>query len=188
VPCTRRRPGSLGSGVILGLIVLALIEQPLLNAQSGPQIVVETSKGSFAFEVFPKEAPATVAHVTALVKSGFYDGQRIHRAVPGFVVQFGDPQSRDLSKRDAWGRGAGAGSGKPVGLAEISPKRTHRRGAVGMAHPGNPARADSQIYVTLANRKDLDGQYAVFGQIVSGDDVLEALEVGDLIKRAYVKP
>jgi cyclophilin family peptidyl-prolyl cis-trans isomerase len=183
--CWARRPAIAGA---VGLLTLVLIGQTPLPAQAGPQIVVETSKGSFAFETFPKEAPATVAHVTALVKSGFYDGQRIHRVVPGFVVQFGDPQSRDLSKRDVWGRGAAAGSGKPVGAAEISAKRTHRSGAVGMSHPGNPARADSQIYVTLANRKDLDGQYAVFGQVVSGDQVLTALEVGDVIKRAYVKP
>jgi cyclophilin family peptidyl-prolyl cis-trans isomerase len=180
-----RRPAG---AVALGLLALVLIAQPPLPAQAGSQIVVETSKGSFAFETFPKEAPVTVAHITALVKSGFYDGQRIHRVVPGFVVQFGDPQSRDLSKRDVWGRGAAAGSGKPVGVAEISPKRTHRLGAVGMSHPGNPARADSQIYVTLANRRDLDGQYAVIGQVVSGDEVLTALEVGDVIMRAYVKP
>jgi cyclophilin family peptidyl-prolyl cis-trans isomerase len=170
------------------LLAWVLIGQIPLPAQSGPQIVIETSKGPFAFETFPKEAPATVAHITALVKSGFYDGQRIHRAVPGFVVQFGDPQSRDISKRDVWGRGAAAGSGKPVGAVEISPKRTNRRGAVGVSHPGNPARADSQIYITLANRKDLDGQYAVIGQVVSGDDVLTTLEVGDVITRAYVRP
>ena len=172
----------------LGLLAVVWLGETILPAQAGPQIVIETAKGSFAFETFPKEAPATVAHVTALVKSGFYDGQRIHRAVPGFVVQFGDPQSRDLSKRGMWGRGAVAGSGKSVGAVEINAKRTHRRGAIGISHPGNPALADSQIYVTLANRKDLDGQYAVFGQLIGGDDVIAVLEVGDVITRAYVKP
>ena len=92
----------------------------------------------------------------ALVKSGFYDGQRVHRAVPNFLVQFGDPQSKDLSKRELWGRGAAAASGKPIGVAEVTTKRKHDLGAVGMAHMGDPAKADSQIYVTLAPRHDLD--------------------------------
>jgi peptidyl-prolyl cis-trans isomerase B (cyclophilin B) len=112
----------------------------------------------------------------------------VHRAVPGFVVQFGDPQTRDLSKRPLWGRGAGAASGKAIGVGEISKKRLNRTGAVGVAHLGTPADADSQIYITLAPRRDLDGQYAVFGQLISGAEVVESLEVGDLITRAYLRP
>src|SRR5262245_18383895 len=78
--------------------------QPL----SVPLVVVETSKGTFAFTTYPNEAPKTVAHIVALVRVAFYDGQRIHRAIPTFVVQFGDPQTRDDSKRAQWGRGAAA--------------------------------------------------------------------------------
>jgi peptidyl-prolyl cis-trans isomerase B (cyclophilin B) len=153
----------------------------------GPVIVVETSKGTFALATFPEHAPVTVAHVTALVRNGFYDGQRVHRAVPGFLVQFGDPQTRDLNARSLWGRGTAAASGKPVGVAEISSKRTHRPGAVGLSHPGNPAAADSQMYVALDRRPDLDGRYALFGQVISGDDVPSTLEVGDLIIRVYTR-
>ncbi len=153
----------------------------------GPVIVVETSKGTFVFETYPEEAPVTVAHVVELVRKGFYDGQRVHRAIPGFVVQFGDPQSRDPNRRQVWGLGAAAGSGTPVGVAEITERRLHRRGAVAMAHMGDPAKAESQIYVTLANRSDLDGRYAVFGQVIRGLDVPSLLEVGDDIVRAYVR-
>jgi peptidyl-prolyl cis-trans isomerase B (cyclophilin B) len=161
----------------------------LTAAQSvGPVIVVETTRGTFSFETFPNDAPLTVAHVVALVKSGFYDGQRVHRAIPGFVVQFGDPQTRDLSTRQLWGRGAAAGSGKPIGAAEITRRRIHVKGAVAMAHLGDPAKADSQLYVTLAIRPDLDGQYAVFGQITDGEEVVESLQVDDLITRVYIKP
>jgi cyclophilin family peptidyl-prolyl cis-trans isomerase len=128
-----------------------------------------------------------VAHVVELVRARFYDGQRIHRAVPGFVVQFGDPQTRDPGKRELWGRGAGAASGTPIGAAEVSRKRRHVRGAVGMAHLGNPARADSQIYITLEPRPDLDGRYAVVGQVISGMEVLPQLQVGDEIRRVYLK-
>ena len=154
----------------------------------GPVIVVDTSRGTFSFETFPSDAPLTVAHVVNLVKAGFYDGQRIHRAVAGFVVQFGDPQTRDVSTRPLWGRGAAAASGKPVGAAEITRRRLHVKGAVAMAHLGDPAKADSQIYVTLANRPDLDGQYAVFGQVLEGTAVVESLQVGDLITRVSVRP
>src|SRR5206468_1052337 len=98
-----------------------------------------------------------------------------------------DPQSRDLTKEGMWGRGAGAGSGSPIGVPEITKRRTHVKGAVAIAHPGNPAMADSQIYVTLANREDLNGRYTVFGRIVSGMDVLDYLQRGDTIRRMYVK-
>jgi cyclophilin family peptidyl-prolyl cis-trans isomerase len=150
-------------------------------------IVVETSKGTFAFETYPNEAPKTVAHIVGLVQKGFYDGQRVHRALPGFLVQFGDPQTRDSSLRDRWGRGPAASSGTPIFVAEISKKRLHTAGAVGIAHMGNPAKGDSQIYITLAPRRDLDGQYAVFGRVIEGEDVPAGLQVGDEIRRVYVR-
>lgn len=152
-----------------------------------PIIVVETTKGTFAFETYPNEAPKTVAHIVALAQKGFYDGQRVHRALPGFLVQFGDPQTRDMSLRDRWGRGAAASSGTPIGIAEITKKHLHQAGAVGIAHMGNPAKGDSQIYITLAPRPDLDGQYAVFGRVIEGGDVPARLQVGDEIQRVYVR-
>lgn len=176
--------------VQVALVALVAAVPSYARAQSGvaaPVIIVETSRGTFSFETFPDEAPVTVAHVVALVRSHFYDGQRIHRALPGFVTQFGDPQSRDMARRELWGRGAAASSGHPIGVAEISPKRKNVKGAVGMAHMGDPAKADSQIYVALADRPDLDGRYVVFGQLISGDDVPAMLQVGDLIARVYVK-
>jgi cyclophilin family peptidyl-prolyl cis-trans isomerase len=154
---------------------------------TGPVIVVETTKGIFEFETYPSEAPKTVAHVVELVKRGFYDGQRIHRAIPGFVVQWGDPRSRDPAQEGEWGRGAGASSGTPIGAAEITKKRTHTKGAVAMAHPGNPTLADSQIYVTLADRPELNRNYAAFGRVTAGEDVPARLERGDVIRKMYVK-
>src|SRR5262245_46817055 len=152
-----------------------------------PVIVVETSKGTFAFETYPEEAPKSVAHIVDLVKKGFYDGQRIHRAVPGFVVQWGDPRSRDAALESEWGLGPAASSGHPIGVAEITKKRTHLAGAVALAHPGLPGRADSQLYVTLADRPDLNGKYAVIGHLVSGADVPPRLERGDVIRRMFVQ-
>ena len=173
---------------IARVIACALLLAPVvLRAQTGPVIVVETTKGAFAFETYDNEAPKTVAHVVQLVRQGFYDGQRVHRALAGFVVQWGDPRSRDTSREADWGRGDAASSGAPIGAAEMSRKHTHTKGAVAMAHPGDPSKADSQIYVTLADRPDLDGRYAVIGHIIAGADVPARLQRGDLITRMYVR-
>jgi peptidyl-prolyl cis-trans isomerase B (cyclophilin B) len=139
------------------------------------------------FETYPNEAPKTVAHILALVKRGFYNGQRVHRVASNFVVQFGDPQTRDMTKKDMWGRGAGAGSGKPIGVAEPHKNRGHKLGSVAMAHAGNPAQADSQMYITLRATPELDGKYTVFGQVISGMDVVQKIAVGDVIKKVTIK-
>jgi cyclophilin family peptidyl-prolyl cis-trans isomerase len=158
---------------------------PQKSPGAGPLIVWETAtKGSFTMETYPNEAPKSVAHILALVKRNFYNGQRIHRQVPGFVVQWGDPQSRDFTKKDRWGTGD---SGKPVGVSEASPKRPHVLGAVAMAHAGDARGADSQIYVTLAPQPRLDGDYTVIGQVIAGMDVVRKLQVGDVIRRATIK-
>jgi cyclophilin family peptidyl-prolyl cis-trans isomerase len=103
---------------------------------------------------------------------------------PGFVVQFGDPLSRDMSKKDQWGTG---GSFNPIGVLEANPKRTHVLGAVAVAHPGDPRQGDSQIYITLAAVHRLDGHYSVIGQVISGMDVVRKLAVPDVIRKITVK-
>lgn len=169
------------------LVAQAGGQLPLLPIEPAPRITFETSAGSFTIETYPLDAPKTVAHIVALAKSGFYDGQRVHRALPGFVVQFGDPQTRDEGRRATWGRGVAASSGEPIGAAEVLLKYKHRLGAVGVAHMGEPAQADSQIYIALDTRPELDGLYAIFGQVVDGIDVPTHLHVGDTIIRATVR-
>jgi cyclophilin family peptidyl-prolyl cis-trans isomerase len=164
-----------------------LLSTVVFSQGTAPVIVVETNKGTFELETYPSEAPKTVAHVVALVRRGFYDGQRVHRALPGFLVQWGDPRSRDTAREEDWGRGPEASSGKAIGVPEISRKRLHVRGAVAVAHPGVPGQADSQVYVTLADRPDLNGKYTVFGQIIAGAEVPARLERGDVIRRMFVK-
>jgi len=173
--------------VIFVVFVTSWFRPAPVALQSQPVIVVETSKGSFEIELFQDDAPKSVAHVIDLVKRGFYDGQRVHRALPGFLVQWVDPRSRDTARESDWGRGAAASSGTPVGAAELSKKRSHTKGAVGLAHPGNPAQADSQIYVTLADRPELNGRYTVIGRVIAGDEVPARLERGDLILRMSVR-
>jgi cyclophilin family peptidyl-prolyl cis-trans isomerase len=180
-----RRSAWLAALILASLIATARIAHG--QDSGGPVVVVETGAGAFAFEMFPSEAPKTVAHILGLIRSGFYDGQRFHRAIPGFVVQWGDPQTRNADKTADWGRGDAASSGKPIGVSEMNKKRLHVKGAVGVAHLGDPAKADSQIYVTLAARPDLNGKYTVFGRIIAGADVPERVQKGDVITRMYVR-
>jgi cyclophilin family peptidyl-prolyl cis-trans isomerase len=90
-----------------------------------------------------------------------------------------------MTRREWWGRGGG--SGDTIGVAEFSKRRTHIRGAVGLAHGGDATQADSQIYVVLRNRPDLDGKYTVIGRVTSGLEVVEQLVVTDVIKNVTVK-
>jgi cyclophilin family peptidyl-prolyl cis-trans isomerase len=173
--------------VCVTLLTVAASRAHPQDPASGPILIVETARGTISIETFQDEAPVSIAHIVALARRGFYDGQRVHRAIPGFVVQFGDPQSRDLAKRELWGRGAGAASGRPVGAAEITGRRKHTIGAVGLSHMGDPAKADSQLYITLTDQPDLDGRYAIVGRVIDGDDVPGLLQVGDAIVRMYVK-
>ncbi len=162
-------------------------QAPRAAAPAGPVLVVETVKGTFEIELYPTEAPKTVAHITTLANRRFYNGLRVHRVEKGFVVQFGDPQTRDMTKRDLWGRGLGAGSGRPIGVGEFSTLRTHKLGAVAMAHPGDAKQGDSQMYIMLAPAPRLDGDYTVFGQVTSGLDVVRMLEETDVIRRVTVR-
>ena len=107
------------------------------SAAGARSIVVETAKGTFEFETYPAEAPKTVAHIVELVKRGFYNGLRVHRALPGFVVQLGDPQSRDCAREADWGRGRRRRAATPIGVAEMHEEAAHTSGAVAMAHPGD---------------------------------------------------
>ena len=151
---------------------------------AGPSIVVvETEKGTFEFETYPNEAPKTVAHIIGLIDKRFYNGQRVHRVVPGFVMQFGDQQSRDMTKEKMWGRI----EGPPVGAAEFSKLRTHVKGAVGMAHNGDASKADTQFYVTLSDQHALDNRYVVFGKVISGMDVVQKIQYADRIVRVTVR-
>jgi peptidyl-prolyl cis-trans isomerase B (cyclophilin B) len=151
---------------------------------AGPVIVMETSKGTIEFETYPQDAPKTVERLLALVKRNFYNGLRFHRVVPGFVIQIGDPATRDMTKRDRWGQG---GSGTAIGVAEFSKKRTHVKGAVAMAHAGDATQADSQFYITLAPAARLDGKFTVFGQVISGGDVAAKIVEADVLKKMYVR-
>jgi cyclophilin family peptidyl-prolyl cis-trans isomerase len=140
-----------------------------------PTAVILTNKGEFRFELYQERAPTTVANFIELAESGFYDGLTFHRYVPGFVVQGGDPE----------GTGMG-GSDKTIPL-EIHPELRHVEGALGMARSADPNSASSQWYVALAPVHDLDDNYAVFGLVTTGMEVVQSLRVGDVMEKVTIE-
>jgi cyclophilin family peptidyl-prolyl cis-trans isomerase len=125
--------------------------------------IITTSFGDIKIEFYPDVARKTVENFEKLAKSGFFDGSLFHRIVPGFVIQGGDPESRDPSNRSKWGTG---GPGWTV-KAEFN-KNSHLRGAISMARSRDPDSAGSQFFIVLRDAKFLDGQYTVFGKVTSG--------------------
>ena len=173
----------------VGLLLLLTVPTGTVEQKSpgaGPIVVLETAKGVIEFETYPEEAPKTVARIVELARKGFYNGHRFHRAEPNFLIQVGDPQSRNVAMQEWWGRGAG--TGKPVGVAEITKKRRHVRGAVAMVYPGSDPRAgDSQFYIVLRATPELDGKYTVFGKVITGLDVVDKIRRSDILKKASVR-
>jgi cyclophilin family peptidyl-prolyl cis-trans isomerase len=170
--------------LILSMFAMGVTPVRQNSPGAGPVIVLETSKGNIEFETYPEEAPKTVAQIAGLVKKNFYNGLRFHRVEIG-IVQIGDPQTRNMLMKDYWGRAA---SGKPIGAAEITKKRRHVRGAVAMAYPGtDPRSADSQFFIDIKPHPEWDAKYTVFGKVIKGMEVVDKIEVGDVVKKAYVK-
>jgi cyclophilin family peptidyl-prolyl cis-trans isomerase len=168
----------------LAFFALGLAPRDQTSPGAGPVIVLETAKGNIEFETYPEEAPKTVAQIVGLVKKNFYNGLRFHRVEIG-IVQIGDPQTRNMLMKDYWGRAA---SGQPIGVAEVTKKRRHIRGAVAIAYPGtDPRSADSQFFIDIKPHPEWDAKYAVFGKVIKGIEVVDKIQVADVVKRAYVK-
>ena len=131
------------------------------------QAVIKTSVGEMVVEFWPDVAPKTVENFKTLAKKGFYDGTAFHRIVQGFMIQGGDPLTKDAKRESDWGTG---GPGHTV-KAEFS-DRSHQRGVISMARSSDPDSAGSQFFICLGDASFLDGKYTAFGSLVSGDDVL----------------
>lgn len=163
----------------------AALGQPMAGRRPGnPVAVIETSKGTIKVKLYPEEAPKAVANFIKLAKSGFYTGLMFHRVEPGFVIQGGDPKSKNAKPGDP-----GLGSGGPGWTIpdEKNTKLKHNRGAMAMAKSSAPNSAGSQFYIVIDKPAPfLDGGYTVFGQVISGQDVAEKIKVGDRIKKITI--
>jgi cyclophilin family peptidyl-prolyl cis-trans isomerase len=127
---------------------------------------IHTEKGDLVLELFVEDAPITVSNFVHLARQGYFDDTTFHRVIPGFMAQGGDPT------------GTGSG-GPPYFIPDEISERTHVTGALSMANRGIPNTGGSQFFITYVPRHDLDGRYSVFGQLIEGMDVLEALTPRD---------
>jgi len=145
--------------------------------------IVETDKGTIAVKLYPKDAPIAVANIAELANSGFYDGLKFHRVIPGFMAQGGCPHSKDNP--------AMAGTGGPGWAIKCETDNgiKHKRGALSMAHAGKDT-GGSQFFITFVDTPHLDGVHTVFGGIEEDDiesfKVLDSIEQNDEIKSIRV--
>ena len=128
---------------------------------------ITTTEGEMVIEFWPDVAPNTVENFKTLAKKGFYDGTCFHRIIKGFMIQGGDPLTKDASQEHAWGTG---GPGHTI-KAEFN-DRSHQRGVISMARSSNPHSAGSQFFICDGDAAFLDRQYTAFGKLIQGDDVL----------------
>lgn len=157
--------------------------------------VLTTSKGVIRVQLTGKDAPLHVGNFVELARKGFYDNLKFHRYVPGFVIQGGCPNTRDLSSEEvvekAGSPRAGLGTGGPGYTIDeeysTNPNNEHLDGTLAMARSQSPNSAGSQFYFCLGAQPMLDSGYTVFGQTLEGLDVIGALRVGDVIEHVEIE-
>ena len=145
---------------------------PMNDTNKKEVAVIKTSEGEMVAEFWSDVAPNTVENFKKLAKAGFYDGTAFHRIVKGFMIQGGDPLTKDLKNEARFGTGDPGYKIK----AEFN-KKSHERGVLSMARSSDPDSAGSQFFICLGHVTQLDGQYTTFGKLIKGDDVLG--KIGD---------
>jgi peptidyl-prolyl cis-trans isomerase B (cyclophilin B) len=140
-----------------------------IKKMSGTKAIIETRLGNITLKFFPEVAPGHVKNFIDLANKGFYDGTTFHRVIPGFMIQGGDPNSKDANK-SKHGQG---GPGYTI-KAEFNDK-PHKRGTLSMARAGHPDSAGSQFFICVKDSAFLDKQYTVFGEVESGIEVVDKI-------------
>jgi peptidyl-prolyl cis-trans isomerase B (cyclophilin B) len=158
--------------LILGILITAVVSGCAFpgTSKSNPKVQIEMEDGGkMVFELYPKYAPETVDNFVALAKSGFYDGLTFHRIIKGFMAQGGDP------------KGDGTGGSEKTIKGEFSSngftKNTlkHTKGVISMARSSDPDSASSQFFIMDGDSPNLDGDYAAFGKLISGEETLDKI-------------
>lgn len=165
-------------------------------AVKGDEVAVfKTSRGTIRVRLDGEGAPIHVGNFCELAESGFYDNTKFHRYVPGFVIQGGDPNTRDMTPADvAAGRPGPSGrpgtGGPGYRIREeftTNPRNSHDDGALAMARSQNPNSAGSQFYFCLGPQRGLDSGYTVFGSTLEGFEVIAALRAGDVLESVSIE-
>ena len=163
----------LGGSLLLGISALSAAEKAptgKVEWMKGPKATIKTKFGDMDVVFFPEKAPKHVESFIALAKSGFYNGTIFHRVIPGFMIQGGDPNTKDLNKPETYGQGGPSQKLK----AEFN-DIPHRRGILSMARTNDPNSAGSQFFIVVKDSNFLDGQYTVFGEVVKGMEVADKI-------------
>lgn len=167
------RRGVLVFGMIAMVHVLVVpvvaAEEPIADQQA-PHVILKTKFGEMEIVLFPDLAPKHVASFLKLAKSGFYNGTIFHRILPGFMIQGGDPLTKDPANRNRFGTG-GPGYTVPAEFSKVA----HEKGILSAARTQDPDSAGSQFFIMVDKAQHLDGQYTVFGEIVKGVEVAETI-------------
>jgi peptidyl-prolyl cis-trans isomerase B (cyclophilin B) len=145
----------------------------------------DTNRGTIVAELFDKDAPNTVANFEKLANAGFYDGVKFHRVIPDFVIQGGDPLSRDLPDGDP--RIGTGGPGHKIKCETKGNPNKHTVGALSMAHAGKDT-GGSQFFMVLSepNTRHLDGVHTVFGKVTQGLDAMKTIQKSDVMNKVRV--
>lgn len=170
-------------GLLASALLVSLWAMPAGAAPASNPVIEMTvaNRGKVTMELFPKDAPKTVAHILKLVNKKFYDGIKVHRVEPGFVVQAGDPTQRSEPFGDAKLR--------DENIPFETNKLTHEEGTLGIALTAPKSdTGTSQFFINLAPNHHLDGNYCVFGKVIKGMDVVKKIQRGDkIVKVVQVK-
>jgi cyclophilin family peptidyl-prolyl cis-trans isomerase len=180
---------------VLAAVLLLMITADPAHAQTKPKTkeesknvenkkeiaVVETSLGTFEFELYRNDAPKTVENFVKLAQKKFFDGMRVHRVSKGFVIQSGDDKSKDSKKINEWGTGGKSIYGKDF-ADELNPatpsyKEGYKKGVVAMANRG-PNTNSSQFFVMLSDLDRMPKNYTIFGKVIRGMEVVD--KIGDV--------
>src|SRR3989338_9053755 len=146
----------------------------LNNQEKTMSAILHTNKGDITIEFFNKQAPNTVANFIKLAKEGFYDGIKFHRVIKGFMIQSGDPLTKDDSKIALWGTG-GPGYSFADELGKENENNKNNAGTIAMANSG-PNTNGSQFFINVVANNFLDEKHTVFGQVIKGMDIVTAIE------------
>ena len=168
---------------------------PVYQVVGDEVAVFDTARGTIRVRLDGEGAPVHVANFCELATSGFYDGLKFHRYVPGFVIQGGCPNTRDMSSADVasgrvgpTGRPGTGGPGYRIRQEyTVNPRNSHEDGALAMARSMDPDSAGSQFYFCLGPQHGLDSGYTVFGSTLEGLDVIAALRQGDVINSVRIE-
>jgi peptidyl-prolyl cis-trans isomerase B (cyclophilin B) len=161
------------------VITNILAEENSSMNPSNEVAVIKTSEGEIVVQFWTDAAPNTIENFKKLARAGFYDGTIFHRIIKGFMIQGGDPNSKDPAKENRYGEG---GPGYQI-KAEFN-QHKHERGVISMARGPDPDSAGSQFFICLAPVPRLDGKYTTFGKLIKGDDVLEKIGDTPVIKNS----